>query len=98
MILRWGQAAESLAWAVPFFIQPVVAAFYPVSVLPGWLQPVALALPVTHVFEGMLRRLDEVWLVVVEIRHVEDFGGLRRIVSRARSPSSGRMLCPPWLS
>lgn len=53
LILRWGQAAEALAWAVPFFIQPVVAVFYPVSVLPGWLQPVALAIPVTHVFEGM---------------------------------------------
>ena len=53
LILRWGQAAESLAWAVPFFIQPVVAVFYPVSVLPGWLQPIALALPVTHIFEGM---------------------------------------------
>jgi ABC-2 type transport system permease protein len=53
LILRWGQAAESLAWAVPFFIQPVVAVFYPVDVLPGWLQPVAMALPATHVFEGM---------------------------------------------
>ena len=53
LILRWGQAAESLAWAVPFFIQPVVAVFYPVSVLPAWLQPVALALPATHIFEGM---------------------------------------------
>ncbi|MEI6676579.1 MAG: ABC transporter permease, partial [Verrucomicrobiota bacterium] len=53
LILRWGQAAESLAWAVPFFIQPVVAVFYPVSVLPAWLQPIALALPATHIFEGM---------------------------------------------
>ena len=53
LILRWGQAAESLAWAVPFFIQPVVAVFYPVSSLPGWLQPVARAFPATHVFEGM---------------------------------------------
>jgi ABC-2 type transport system permease protein len=53
LILRWGQAAESLAWAVPFFIQPVVAVFYPVSALPGWLRPVALAFPPTHVFEGM---------------------------------------------
>ncbi len=53
LILRWGQAAESLAWAVPFFIQPVVAVFYPVSALPGWLQPIALAFPATHVFEGM---------------------------------------------
>lgn len=53
LILRWGQAAEGLAWAVPFFIQPLVAAFYPVSVLPAWLQPLALGLPATHVFEGM---------------------------------------------
>jgi ABC-2 type transport system permease protein len=27
--------------------------YYPVSVLPGWLQVIALALPPTHVFEGM---------------------------------------------
>lgn len=54
LILRWGQAAESLAWAVPFFIQPLVAVFYPVSAIkPVWLQSVALALPPTHVFEGM---------------------------------------------
>jgi ABC-2 type transport system permease protein len=53
LIMRWGQAAESLAWAVPFLIQPISAVFYPVSVLPSWLQPVALALPSTHVFEGM---------------------------------------------
>ena len=53
LILRWGQAAESLAWAVPFFIQPLAAVFYPVAVLPGWLQPVANALPCTPVFEGM---------------------------------------------
>jgi ABC-2 type transport system permease protein len=53
LIMRWGQAAESLAWAVPFFIQPLAAVFYPVAVLPGWLQPVAMALPCTPVFEGM---------------------------------------------
>ena len=53
LIMRWGQAAESLAWAVPFFIQPLAAVFYPVAVLPGWLQPVARTLPCTPVFEGM---------------------------------------------
>ncbi len=53
LITRWGQAAEGLAWAVPFLIQPVSAVFYPVGVLPRWLQPVGLALPCTHVFEGM---------------------------------------------
>lgn len=54
LILRWGQAAESLAWAVPFFIQPFTAAFYPVEVMkPAWVQWIALSLPSTHVFEGM---------------------------------------------
>ncbi len=53
LIMRFGQAAESLAWAVPFFIQPLAAVFYPVSVLPGWLQPAANALPCTPIFEGM---------------------------------------------
>ena len=53
LILRWGQAAESLAWAVPFIIQPAAAVFYPVAILPDWLQPIALALPCTHIFEGM---------------------------------------------
>ena len=53
LILRWGQAVESLAWAVPFFIQPIVCVFYGVAELPKWVQPLALALPATHVFEGM---------------------------------------------
>lgn len=53
LILRYGQAAEALAWAVPFLIQPVSAVFYPLSVLPAWIQPIALAFPSTHVFEGM---------------------------------------------
>src|SRR5581483_9173556 len=52
-ILRWGQGAENLAWAAVFVLSPVSAIYYPVAVLPGWLQPVALALPAAHVFEGM---------------------------------------------
>lgn len=53
LILRWGQAAESLAWAVPFFVQPVVAVFYPVADMPAWSQPIAWAFPATYIFEGM---------------------------------------------
>ena len=53
LILRYGQAAEALAWAVPFMIQPIAAVFYPVDVLPPFLQWVALCIPCTHVFEGM---------------------------------------------
>lgn len=53
LILRFGHGAESLAWAVPFLIQPVSAVFYPVTALPAWLQSIAHGIPSTHVFEGM---------------------------------------------
>lgn len=58
LILRWGHAAEALAWGIPFLVQPLSAVFYPVSVLPGWLQPVAWSLPSTYVFEGMRQTLQ----------------------------------------
>jgi ABC-2 type transport system permease protein len=53
LIIRWGQSAEALAWGIPFLIQPLAAVFYPLSVLPKWLQPISLSIPATHVFEGM---------------------------------------------
>jgi ABC-2 type transport system permease protein len=53
LILRYGAGAETLAWSVLFGITPFAAVFYPVSILPAWLQPVALALPASHIFEGM---------------------------------------------
>ncbi|CAF0701167.1 ABC transporter permease [Candidatus Methylacidithermus pantelleriae] len=53
LILRWGQAAEALAWAVPFFIQPFAAVFYPLAVLPSWVRRFAWFIPATHVFEGL---------------------------------------------
>ena len=53
MLLRVGLGGESLAWLVIFLLLPVSAVYYPVSVLPEWLQYVAWALPPAHVFEGM---------------------------------------------
>lgn len=53
MILRHGLGAESLAWLAVFTLSPISCVYYPVSVLPGWLQHVAWALPSTWVFEGM---------------------------------------------
>jgi ABC-2 type transport system permease protein len=53
LILRYGMGAEGLAWAIVFAIAPISAIYYPVAVLPGWLQWVALATPPAHVFEGM---------------------------------------------
>jgi ABC-2 type transport system permease protein len=53
LILRFGQQAEVLAWGVAFLFQPVSAVFYPVSVLPNFLQKVAMFIPASYVFEGM---------------------------------------------
>jgi ABC-2 type transport system permease protein len=53
LILRYGAGAEALAWSVLFGLTPFSAVFYPVSVLPLWLHPVAYSLPSAHVFEGM---------------------------------------------
>ncbi|HVC56150.1 MAG TPA: ABC transporter permease [Stellaceae bacterium] len=52
-ILRHGMGAEGLAWTVIFALAPLSCVYYPVTILPSWLQPVAWALPSTHVFEGM---------------------------------------------
>jgi ABC-2 type transport system permease protein len=53
LILRHGAGAEALAWSVLFGLTPFSAVFYPVSVLPAGVRPIALALPSAHVFEGM---------------------------------------------
>jgi ABC-2 type transport system permease protein len=53
LILRHGLGAENLAWVAVFLLAPVSAVYYPVSVLPDWLQMVAWVLPSAHVFEGM---------------------------------------------
>jgi ABC-2 type transport system permease protein len=53
LILRHGSGAEPLAWAFLFGLAPFSAVFYPVSVLPKFIHPIAYAMPTTHVFEGM---------------------------------------------
>ncbi len=50
IVLRYGTGAEALVWGVLFVLMPLSGTFYPVSALPGPLQPVALALPTTHAF------------------------------------------------
>jgi len=53
LVVRNGMGAESLAWTLVFILLPLACVYYPVSVLPAWLQPVAWLLPPTYVFEGM---------------------------------------------
>jgi ABC-2 type transport system permease protein len=53
LVLRLGMGAESLAWVGVFALAPLSGIYYPIATLPDWLQPVALALPSAHIFEGM---------------------------------------------
>jgi ABC-2 type transport system permease protein len=52
-VLRFGPASEWLVWPIPSLISPFAGVFYPVSVLPEWMQAVSRALPPSYVFEGM---------------------------------------------
>jgi len=94
LLMRQGLGAESLAWAAIFVLAPVSAVYYPVSVLPPWLQLVAWVLPSAHVFEGMRTEmfehrfawdhfaaaasLDLVYLVVGAGAFLYAFGAARR--------------------
>lgn len=53
VIIRNGLGAENLAWTIMFLLMPLTCVYYPVAVLPPWLQIVAWSLPPTYVFEGM---------------------------------------------
>jgi ABC-2 type transport system permease protein len=53
VLLRNGMGAEGLAWTLMFVLMPLACVYYPVNVLPDWLQRIAWLLPPTYVFEGM---------------------------------------------
>ena len=53
LVLRLGPASEWLIWPIPMLISPFAGVFYPVTVLPVWMQAIALILPPSYVFEGM---------------------------------------------
>ena len=53
IVLRLGPASEWLIWPIPTLVSPFAGVFYPVSVLPHWMQAVSKTLPPAYVFEGM---------------------------------------------
>jgi ABC-2 type transport system permease protein len=59
LVLRNGLGAESIVWTLMFGVLPLTCVYYPVTVLPHWLQYVAWSLPPTYVFEGMRALLSD---------------------------------------
>ncbi len=52
VIFRFGTRVQAISWGAIYALQPITAAFFPVAVLPGFLQAIAYALPPTYVFEA----------------------------------------------
>lgn len=57
-IFRFGTRIMVLSWSLIFIFQPLCAVFFPVSVLPDFLQKVAFILPPSHVFEAARANLS----------------------------------------
>ena len=53
LVLRLGPSSEWLIWPIPMIVSPFAGVFYPVGVLPGWMQAIAAFLPPAYVFQGM---------------------------------------------
>tara|TARA_A100001011_G_scaffold174621_1_gene183291 strand:+ start:2610 stop:3401 length:792 start_codon:yes stop_codon:yes gene_type:complete len=52
-LMRFGPSFENIAWASLFFLAPLGCIYYPIEILPNWLQLVANLLPLVHIFEEM---------------------------------------------
>ena len=52
-LVRFGPSFENIAWASLFFLAPLGCIYYPIEILPGWLQIIAKLLPLVHIFEEM---------------------------------------------
>lgn len=53
LIFRFGTRIQAFAWGLLPIFQPLSAAFYPVSILPKFLQDVSYFLPPTFIFEAL---------------------------------------------
>ena len=52
-LIRFGPSFENIAWASLFFLAPLGCIYYPIEILPNWLQVIAKLLPLVYIFEEM---------------------------------------------
>lgn len=53
IVIRFGPKVQTVVWTLPGILLPFSATYFPVELLPGFLQPVSRLLPTTYVFESM---------------------------------------------
>ncbi|MCH7604675.1 ABC transporter permease [Patescibacteria group bacterium] len=59
LIIRFGPSADILAFAIPFLMLPFSAVYYPVSILPPFVQTITSFIPTRYMFEGMRMVITE---------------------------------------
>jgi ABC-2 type transport system permease protein len=97
LVLRNGLGAESIVWTLMFGLLPLACVYYPVNVLPLWLQHVAWCLPPTYVFEGLRALLTDhvfradlmLWALVINaVLLVASFAAFMALLNSARRHGS----------
>ncbi len=53
VVLKYGPSTEWFIWPIPVLLSPFVGVFYPLSVLPKWMQVISLILPPSYVFTDL---------------------------------------------
>lgn len=53
IVFRLGPSAEWFIWPIPALLSPFVGVFYPVAILPQWMQYVSYAFPPSYVFDSV---------------------------------------------
>ena len=87
LVLRNGLGAETFAWSIMFLFLPLTCVYYPVAVLPAWLQAVRLVAAADLRIRGDARAADRAHVP----RRPDDSGTCAqcRAVSAGRSGVSG---------
>jgi ABC-2 type transport system permease protein len=57
LVFRFGTKVQSITWGAIWIFQPLMGTFFPVSVLPHFMQVIAYCLPPTYIFEAARQAL-----------------------------------------
>lgn len=58
LLIYSGQKAQAFVLPISFVLMPFSGVFYPLSILPWWMQKISLVFPTTYVFENMRAVLE----------------------------------------
>ncbi len=52
LVFRFGYDVEALSWTIIFILQPFSGVYYPLSVMPEWMQSISKLVPSSYIFEA----------------------------------------------